>query len=226
LTVALTLFLFDDVFLSRILPTSVTEYILGSSSATSTASGFGHPVVIAVAIFLAIISIFQLVNMFIHRTPKPVYTLLRHIAPFHIVNSYGLFAVMTTSRPEIVVEGSSDGKTWLPYEFKYKPGDLKRPPLWAQPHQPRLDWQMWFAALGNYQTNPWFVNFAARLLQGSPKVLALLKENPFPNKPPKYIRAALYNYHFTDPTTKRKEGAWWRRDRKGLYLPAISLSGA
>ena len=92
------------------------------------------------------------------------------------LNSYGLFAVMTTDRREIIVEGSNDGMNWLPYEFKYKPGDVNRRPAFVAPHQPRLDWQMWFAALGDYRQNPWFVNFCERLLQGSPEVLALLDE--------------------------------------------------
>ena len=105
-------------------------------------------------------------------------------APFDLVNSYGLFAVMTTSRAEIVVEGSNDGQTWLAYEFKYKPGDLARRPPWVAPYQPRLDWQMWFAALGNYQQNRWFESFMIRLLQGSPEVTALLENNPFVTAPP------------------------------------------
>src|SRR5205814_5704779 len=114
------------------------------------------------------------------------------------------------------------GTTWLDYEFKYKPGDIKRRPRFVEPHQPRLDWQMWFAALGNYQQNRWFINFCVRLLQGSPEVLDLLGHNPFPNEPPRYIRAVLYEYHFTDLATKQKTGAWWRRELKGLYLPPVS----
>jgi len=86
-----------------------------------------------------------------------------------------------------------------------------------------LDWQMWFAALNDYRHNPWFINFCVRLLQGSPEVLDLLERNPFPNAPPRYIRAVVYNYHFTDFATRRKTGAWWRRDLNGDYLPAISL---
>jgi lipase maturation factor 1 len=131
--------------------------------------------------------------------------------------------VMTTNRAEIIVEGSNDGEHWQAYEFKYKPGDLKRRPAFVEPHQPRLDWQMWFAALGDYQQNPWFLNFCARLLQGSPQVLALMEKNPFPDAPPKYIRAELYEYHFTDTATRRKTGEWWRRERLGDYLPVISI---
>jgi hypothetical protein len=139
------------------------------------------------------------------------------------VSTYGLFAVMTTSRPEIIVEGSNDGMTWLAYEFKWKPGDLKRRPAFVAPHQPRLDWQMWFAALGNVQGNRWFVQFLVRLLEGKPEVLALLEKNPFPDKPPRYVRAVLYDYHFTDAKTRRETGQWWRREPKGLYCPPVSL---
>lgn len=141
------------------------------------------------------------------------------VAPLRIVNSYGLFAVMTTERPEIVVEGSADGIEWKAYEFPYKPGDLRRAPPIVAPHQPRLDWQMWFAALGSYQNNRWFVNFAVRLLQGEPAVLRLLKYNPFPNAPPKYVRARVYLYHFTH----FGESGWWKREERGEYLPPVSL---
>ncbi|MCH8291908.1 lipase maturation factor family protein, partial [Candidatus Poribacteria bacterium] len=149
---------------------------------------------------------------------------VRWVGPFRIINGYGLFADMTESRPEIIVEGSNDGKAWHEYNFKWKPGDLKRPPRWVAPHQPRLDWQMWFAALRrNYQNTPWFINFMVQLLRGSPAVLGLLEKNPFPDAPPRYVRAVLYDYRFTNPATKRAEGTWWRRERIGLYCPAISL---
>ncbi len=128
---------------------------------------------------------------------------------------------MTPSRPEIFVEGSNDGQTWMAYKFKYKPDELDRRPQFVAPHQPRLDWQMWFAALGDYRSNPWFVNFCIRLLEGRPEVLDLLRSNPFPQRPPKYIRATVYDYRFTRSGTE----AWWRREFKGQYLPVISLKG-
>jgi len=84
---------------------------------------------------------------------------------------------------------------------------------------------MWFAALSRYEQNPWLLNFCARLLEGSPEVLALLQRNPFPHTPPRYIRAVVYDYHFTSFTTRQKTGAWWRREFKGLYMPAVSLRG-
>jgi hypothetical protein len=143
---------------------------------------------------------------------------LRAIAPFRIVNEYGLFAVMTTTRPEIIVEGSNDNITWQAYEFRYKPGDVYRAPPIVEPFQPRLDWQMWFASLGRYEQNPWFTNLMIRILQGEPAVLRLLRYNPFPTSPPKYVRARLYLYQFT-----HRGSAWWRREEQGLYFPAVSL---
>jgi len=145
------------------------------------------------------------------------------IAPLRSVNSYGLFAVMTTTRPEIVVEGSNDGEIWLAYDFKYKPGDLTRRPPFVAPHQPRLDWQMWFAALSRYDEEAWFHNFCIRLLQGSPDVLRLLERDPFSGRPPRYVRATLYQYHFADLAAHRANGAWWTRERRGEYSPALSL---
>ena len=146
-------------------------------------------------------------------------TALRVADPLRIVNSYGLFAMMTTTRPEIIVEGSDDGVTWLAYEFPYKPGNVDRPPPIVAPYQPRLDWQMWFAALGGYRNNRWFENFVLRLLQGEPSVLRLLSYNPFPKAPPRYIRARTYLYAFT----RFGDRAWWAREESGMYLPAVRL---
>ncbi|MGA2174553.1 MAG: lipase maturation factor family protein [Verrucomicrobiota bacterium] len=157
------------------------------------------------------------------RWPAPVLALYGWLEPFRSLNSYGLFAVMTQTRPEIVIEGSDDGRNWQAYEFKHKPGDLKRRPGFVAPYQPRLDWQMWFAALGSPRGNPWFLSLELRLLQNAPPVLALLGRNPFPAAPPKYIRAQLYEYHFTDIPTRRATGQWWRRELKRAYVPPLSL---
>jgi lipase maturation factor 1 len=153
---------------------------------------------------------------------RPLVKAFEWTIPFRSFNRYGLFAEMTTNRFEIVVQGSNDGVHWLDYDFKYKPGDLKRGPGFVEPHQPRLDWQMWFAALGDYQHNFWFVEFCVRLLNGSPEVLALMGHNPFPQRPPMYLRAVVYEYHFTDWATRRRTGAWWRREARGSYLPVLS----
>jgi lipase maturation factor 1 len=178
---------------------------------------------IALVAFIGVTTGLLFLELFSVDLPPGGGEILRVVEPFRIVNTYGLFAMMTTERIEIVVEGSSDGDTWRAYEFRYKPGDLKRAPPIVAPHQPRLDWQMWFAALGNYRQNRWFVNLMIRLLQGEPSVLRLLESNPFPGAPPKYIRARAYLYHFTDFAERRRDGAWWRREDHGMYFPAVSL---
>ncbi len=141
------------------------------------------------------------------------------VEPFRIANRYGLFAIMTTTRPEIVVEGSVDGETWRAYEFKYKPGDPKRRPVFVAPHQPRLDWQMWFAALSPWHQNRWFVQFCQKLMEGSPAVCGLLEHDPFPDQPPRYVRATEYDYRFATAA----DGRWWTVRRKGPYCPVLSL---
>jgi predicted DCC family thiol-disulfide oxidoreductase YuxK len=146
-----------------------------------------------------------------------------YLEPFRSLNSYGLFRVMTKTRPEIIIEGSQDGVTWKPYDFRYKIGDPERSPPIVAPHQPRLDWQMWFAALEDVRAEPWFVNFLVRLLQGSPAVVRLLKENPFPDSPPRYVQARLFRYNFTTVEERNRTGAWWKREEVGPYCPAISL---
>lgn len=181
-------------------------------------------VVMGLSLVIVFVSGAQLAGMFLGRRnlPEPVRQVLRLVAPFRSINNYGLFAVMTTERPEIVIEGSDDEETWKTYKFKYKPGDLDRRPGFVEPHQPRLDWQMWFAALSPCDHNPWFVNFMKKLLEGSPEVLKLLASNPFPDHPPAYLRAVLYEYHFTTMDMKRADGSWWWREEKGLYCPVMS----
>ena len=145
------------------------------------------------------------------------------IRQFNTINGYGLFGSMTTERPELIVEGSDDGTQWKAYEFKWKPGDVTRRPRFCTPHMPRLDWQMWFAALDLYQSgqeDPWLILFLQRLREGSPPVLDLLASNPFPGHPPRYVRVRLYAYRFTTWTERRQTGAWWHRDLIG-QRPAI-----
>ena len=142
--------------------------------------------------------------------------------PFHLTSPYGLFAVMTTTREEIIVEGSDDGVQWREYEFRYKPGDVNRRPPWNIPHQPRLDWQMWFAALDGAEQNPWFSRFLERLLENEPSVTALLERNPFPDHPPTYVLAELYDYTYAG-SAAHAAGRWWERRLAGLYFPKAHL---
>ncbi len=130
---------------------------------------------------------------------------------------------MTTTRPEIIIEGSSDGRDWRPYEFRWKPGDLRRQPGWVAPYQPRLDWQMWFAALGQPAENPWVNEVCRHLLLNTPEVVRLLAGNPFPGQPPRFVRAILYDYQFTDAATRARTGQWWQRTVIDYYVPPVSL---
>ncbi len=150
---------------------------------------------------------------------------------FHFVNTYGAFGTVTRERYEIVVEGTNGeagapGAGWLEYEFKGKPGDPRRRPPQVAPYHLRLDWLMWFAAMGGPYTYPWFIVFVVRLLEGDVPTLKLLRRNPFPEGPPRYVRALLYRYRFTTPRERRETGAWWNRTLVGLYLPALRLRDA
>ncbi len=158
-----------------------------------------------------------------YRAVPGVAAISRAVGPFRSFNSYGLFRVMTNPRPELIFEGSNDGRAWLAYEFPHKPGVLDRRPTWVAPHQPRLDWQLWFAALGSPQQNPWVYSLAEHLLRGTPEVLALVAHNPFPEKPPRHLRIVRYEYHFTDATARTATGQWWRRTPLDFYLGPASL---
>jgi lipase maturation factor 1 len=227
LTIALCLLLLDDFIAEKFLPRRLSGLFPPDPhpSPLNFSRCWPCAVTIPLATVVLAVSFFQMISMFGVRADlfAPMAALDEWLQPLRTVNSYGLFAVMTTERREIIVEGSDDGVNWLPYEFKYKPGDMNLHPAFVEPHQPRLDWQMWFAALGNIQQNPWFESFCIRLLQGSPEVLALLEKNPFPKHPPRYIRAEFYDYHFTSFAEYRATGAWWKREPAGEYLPPVSF---
>ncbi|EFN87863.1 lipase maturation factor 2 [Harpegnathos saltator] len=153
-----------------------------------------------------------------------IHTKVNHL---HLVNSYGLFRRMTgiEGRPEVIIEGSDsiDGP-WKEYEFLYKPGNVNNSLPFVAPHQPRLDWQMWFAALSTYNRNPWLMPLVYRLLTGQPEVLALMNtvESPFRDRPPKYIKAELYYYRYTPWSQTSNTYAWWTREKIGEYFPIFS----
>lgn len=151
-------------------------------------------------------------------------------------NAYGLFQDMTEERPEIVLEVSDDGILFLPLDFKYKPGDPHIAPRFIAPHQPRLDWQMWFAALypgydprrDAHPGSPmqWFGQFCTALLQHKQPVWDLLEPPPFPIEKITHIRAKLYRYHFTDPDVRQISGDWWQRELLGNFSGTMTLRGS
>jgi hypothetical protein len=217
LGIALCIPLFDDARLSKWLgivrwqaPTPSTGCIVVS---------------IVPAVLILILSLAPMLLLF-HREvrwPGLLEKLIRFLTPFRLVNSYGLFSVMTIERPEIIVEASDNGADWVEYEFKYKPGNARRPSRFVAPHQPRLDWQMWFAAMGYYQNHLWIRRLMMRLMEGEACIEALLKLNPFQKSRPRYIRCVLFDYRFTSRKERKVTGAYWRRERRGLYAPVIEF---
>jgi hypothetical protein len=143
------------------------------------------------------------------------------LEPFRIANRYGLFGIMTRGRYEIEFQGSDDGKNWVAYPFRYKPQDPGKPPGIYAPYQPRFDWNLWFASLGSWQDYSIVPRTELRLLYNNKDVLALFANNPFSQKPPRQVRAVLWQYWFTSMSEKRVTGLWWRRQFVGLYAPTL-----
>src|SRR5262245_16934814 len=148
--------------------------------------------------------------------------------PLQIVNTYGAFGSVTKDRYEIVIEGTdaeplTDSTAWREYEFRGKPGDPARLPAQIAPYHLRIDWLMWFAAMSSAQDYPWFPELLLKLLQGDRAAISLLSRNPFPDRPPRWIRAQLYLYRFTSREERRQTGRWWTRTLAGPYFPAVRL---
>ena len=218
LTIVLAIPCFDDRVLSALLPLELPSF-----------APAGAPLTIAVrllAVLVGCLSIQPILNMVSRgQIMNTTYN------PFHLVGTYGAFGSITRTRNEIVIEGTDEAAVresthWKEYEFKGKPGDLNRLPPQVAPYQLRLDWLMWFAAMSpsydpyNY---PWFGVFVEKLLEADPDALSLLAVDPFAGKPPRFIRAQLYEYHFTPPEAHRRTGRWWDRRLVGVYLPPVSL---
>jgi predicted DCC family thiol-disulfide oxidoreductase YuxK len=220
LTMALCVFLFDDAALRHLLPQRAASRIkIHAPQPGRTATAIAT----VVALIVVPVGIDRVWRAFAGTGLPVVGALTDAISPLLIVSGYGPFATTTMTRPEIIVEGSDDGQNWRPYVFRYKPGPLDRL-SWNIPHQPRLDWQMWFAAYGSSSENPWFGQFLRKLLEGRAPVLALLASNPFPDHPPKYVQALLFDYRFSDPGERARTGQWWVHRQAGLYASPVSLA--
>jgi|HubBroStandDraft_2_1064218.scaffolds.fasta_scaffold00620_1 predicted DCC family thiol-disulfide oxidoreductase YuxK len=219
-TMLLCLLLFDDAALQKVLPQRLVRvlsrrvHLRPTKAVSVTVAAWG--------LVLVFSSLVQMDERIGGSPPPAARALDQLIEPLRMVSSYGLFAVMTTERNEIIIEGSDDGTEWREYQFRYKPGDVARRPPWNIPHQPRLDWQMWFAALDDPRRVNWFPRFLEKLLENEPTVTALLEKNPFPDKPPQYLRAQFYDYTYSSGEELGK-GLWWRRRSLGLYYPVVHL---
>jgi predicted DCC family thiol-disulfide oxidoreductase YuxK len=220
-TVLLCLPLIDDAALRGTAPRRLFGFLKTRASHQAPQRAV-RVIVDALALLMVFLSLIQMDLRFGGSPPEAAVAIEGWFEPLHLVSPYGLFAVMTTARDEIVIQGSNDGVEWRDYEFRYKPGDIMRRPRWNVPHQPRLDWQMWFAALDDPQRVPWFSRFLVRLLENEPSVTALLETNPFPDKPPNYVRAQFYDYTYAGGA-EDAAGRWWDRRLLGLYFPVAHL---
>ena len=221
LTLALLIWAFDDQSFEGV-AARLKRWRPSSSSTFWTRFKALRAVATGVLLLVVYLGVLQVVSLFAPDLAGRLSSPLTWTAPFQVVNSYGLFAIMTTTRPEIVFEGSNDQQTWQEYELPYKPGDVHRGLPVIAPLQPRLDWQLWFAALSTEQQEPWVGVVALRLLQGEPQVLRLFSKVPF-QRPPRYIRALRYLYSFTTPQERIQTGNIWNRRPIGPYLPTLSI---
>eukprot|EP01133_Synstelium_polycarpum_P018387 gene18387-22005_t len=238
LTIGLCVLLLDDAFLlSRAIPKILRQKLAEIEATKNRIYAFKKPEIGLSAINsknLLVPFVFILIgtstiysaSRHLQRQSLPSIIVRMHSAMdfYSLTGTYGLFSQVTTERFEVVIEGSADGELWQEYEFYYKPGNLSRsPPLIFPGHKPRLDWQMWFAAISkDSRTQGWIIHFMAKLLEGSPEVLSLIEYSPFPlETPPKYIRAQKYQYTFTDWTTS--SDAWWHREFVGVFVRPFSL---
>ena len=224
LTIVLLMAAFDDQALHRFL--RAIKIVRGNQLRSTYGLGRASSpfAVRAVACLLIMLSLIGLSEMLVPgKMPQAVSSVQEFLAPVRISNRYGLFVDMTTARREIIIEGSAEGREWLEYVLPYQAGPLARAPRLATPHQPRLDWQMWFAALGSAGNNPWFGSLLQKLLEGNREVLSLFQHNPFPEQPPRYLRARSWKYRFTTPQEREESGHWWVRTQATIWHPVVSL---
>ncbi len=218
LTIIPALACFDDRFWAKLLPRRLTNAAVRAQTA-ATVSGPMLATSWALAALVAFLSIQPVVNLF-----SPHQIMNTSFDPLDLVNTYGAFGSVGKERYNVVFEGASEDfpnePDWKPYPYKGLPVALDERPPQIAPYHLRLDWQMWFAAMGSPNEYPWTLNLIWKLLHNDPGALSLFRSNPFPEKPPRYVRAVLYRYAFVRPNP---QGLWWKRERLGLWLPPLSL---
>ena len=234
IVLALGILLVDDRFIKWIVPQRIRDLFSRNKALATVPAPFDgwsarwrnrlKPVGLAIAgICLGTVfyvSAAQLILMLFPDLPLPTRPVTM-LQPFRVADRYGLFAVMTHARYEIEFQGSRDGKTWVAYPFRYKPQNPQEAPGIYAPYQPRFDWNLWFASLGQWRDYRFVLWAEERLLKNEPDVLQLFAGNPFSGMPPLQVRAVIYQYWFTDMKTKREQGTWWRREFLGEYAPPL-----
>jgi hypothetical protein len=245
LVLALAILLLDDLFLRRHIPLRWRDSLdeethgvgvakLGEPPASNREASSSTGVeevdavtsvrsgLLAVALtWIFYATVVPFAQMFWRGVPLPAKPVV-WLEPFRIANQYGLFAVMTPHRYEIEFQGSNDGQHWVAYRFRYKPQDVRERPRIYAPYQPRFDWNLWFASLGSWQQNAIVPRTEELLLNNDRAVLGLFSGSPFPDVPPRMVRAVLWQYWFSSLEEKRSEGVWWRRQFLGIYAPTLT----
>jgi hypothetical protein len=216
LTIALCVFLLDDRLLSRLLPNRLQP--VRQPQARDKPARSKHILVGLIALLIVPASLISFTaNALQRHLPLPFHQFSDSIRRLGLGNIYHVYPTMQVDRYELDIQGSNDGIDWQSYRFKYKPGKLDRAPPFNVPHQPRLDWLIWFVPTQQMAHMYWFDLFMQRLHEGSPQVIDLLAQNPFPDQPPVYLRVLVYRYHFTTPEQRAETGNWWQREYLGIF---------
>ncbi len=223
LTIVLCLFLLDDAILKKILPQRLWFYVSAETEMEEQVEAaqkikkrsYLLPVVAFMIVLSSTTVFFRMVTNI--QLPEALDKSTLLVRSWGIGHIFHVFPNMQTERHELQLEGSDDGIEWKVYEFKYKPGALEQKPAFIIPHQPRLDWMIWFVPPRPSDMMYWFDGFITRIHEGSPQVIDLLKYNPFPDKPPRYLRVQVYQYWFTTREERAETGLWWKREYLGQF---------
>jgi hypothetical protein len=219
LTIVLCLFLFDDRAVQRLLPIRLQTWLTPRPTPADSSDWIRRTGVGVLAGFVVLTSgvhFWELAT--VQRSSGPIGSLVDYAEAYRVVNKYHVFPTMRRERTELELWGSLDGQKWRRYEFRYKPGDPTQRPAVVLPHQPRLDWEMWFVTQ-HPKYMRFFHSFLQALLDNSPAVTALLGHNPFPDQPPRYIRVDAYQYRFSTAAERQETGQWWQRESLGPFTP-------
>jgi lipase maturation factor 1 len=220
LTIALCLFLLNDRVLAPILPARyrASESAPATPPPTVKPGRVRNTLITVVSLIVMPVSLLHIASRLDAVTlPESLQTGVSQIQRFGLGQGFHIFPTMQTQRQELIIQGSDDGQSWSNYEFRYKPGDPTRPPKFNIPHQPRLDWMLWFVPTQQPLQMAWFNQFMQRLHEGSPSVIQLLRNNPFPQQPPRFLRVLVYRYQFTTAETLAASGLWWERTYLGQF---------
>ncbi len=220
LTIVLCLFLIDDQALNRLLPQGLARRLLAASPQAEAVRPWLHRLVAGLGALILAVSALQIWELLARQhLPQPLAAAVQQVSAWRIVNKYHVFPTINTERLELRIEGSPDGEQWQAYRFRYRVDDPSKMPPFVVPHQPRLDWMLWFVPARHPMNLSWFEQFAQRLLDGSPAVTGLLARNPFPAEPPRFLRVGLERYRFSDPAQRTETGDWWQREQLGPFFP-------